>query len=293
MRAFVLLASLVLLASCAEPAPLPVREGDIPFARGVASVDSRLVPNLRHPSPRIYSSGMPEGDEAFRELAALGIKTVISVDGEQPNVEAARKAGLRYVHLPVPYSGIPAERELEIAAAVKQLPGPVLIHCHHGKHRGPAAAAIARIAMGDCENAEAVAEMKAAGTDPHYEGLFSCVESFRAPTHFDGSKEWNLPERAPPEPLVTAMVGMDHRLDRLKAGKPDEGSFGHEALLLREALVEIGRADHEPGFKAKLADAVGSAELLEKECEQGKPTKDALARMERSCNACHDQFRDR
>jgi len=292
VRAFVLLASLVLLASCAEPAPSPQREGDIPFARSVASVDSRLVPNLRHPSPRIYSSGMPEGDEAFRELAALGIKTVISVDGERPNVEAAHKAGLRYVHLPVPYSGIPANRELEISEAVRDLDGPVLIHCHHGKHRGPAAAAIARIALGDCTNVEAVAEMKAAGTDPHYEGLFASVSSFRAPSTPPPSVRFFVfPERAPPEPLVTAMVENDHRLDRLKAGKPEEGSFGHEALLLRESLVEIGRAH--PEFGDRVSDAILSAELLEKECQQGKPTRDSLGRMERSCNACHDQFRDR
>ena len=38
----------------------------------------------------------PAGDEAFRNLRALGYRTVLSVDGAIPDVETAESNGLRY-----------------------------------------------------------------------------------------------------------------------------------------------------------------------------------------------------
>ncbi len=42
------------------------------------------------------------------------------------------------------HGGISRDQSLTIARAVQDLPGPVFIHCHHGKHRGPTAAVMAR-----------------------------------------------------------------------------------------------------------------------------------------------------
>src|SRR4051812_38582828 len=54
----------------------------------------------------LYCGSVPEGKAGFATLAAIGIKTIISVDGATPEVELASKFGLRYVHLPVGYDGI-------------------------------------------------------------------------------------------------------------------------------------------------------------------------------------------
>src|SRR5262245_42817749 len=97
------------------------------------------LPNAYRITDKVISGGLPEGDAAFQELADLGVKTVISVDGMKPDVETAKKHGLRYVHLPHGYDGVPSERVLELAKAVRELPGLIYIHCHHGKHRSPAA----------------------------------------------------------------------------------------------------------------------------------------------------------
>ena len=104
------------------------------------------LPNAYRLHPRVISGGQPEGEQAFARLKELGVKTVISVDGARPEVELARKYGLRYVHLPHGYDGVPDERASELAKAVRDLPGPVYIHCHHGKHRSPAAATVACVA---------------------------------------------------------------------------------------------------------------------------------------------------
>jgi protein tyrosine phosphatase (PTP) superfamily phosphohydrolase (DUF442 family) len=89
---------------------------------------------------KFYSGSCPEGEAGFGSLRALGVRTVISVDGARPDVELARKHGLRYVHLPIGYDGVPRQQALRIARAVRDLPGPVYLHCHHGKHRGPVTA---------------------------------------------------------------------------------------------------------------------------------------------------------
>src|SRR5688500_5709584 len=91
------------------------------------------LPNPWQDHPKVISGGLPEGDKAFKELADLGVKTVISVDVAKPDVALAKKYGLRYVHLPHGYDGVPELRAKELAKAVRDLPGPVYIHCHHGK----------------------------------------------------------------------------------------------------------------------------------------------------------------
>ncbi|MEZ6081685.1 MAG: hypothetical protein R3C56_40245 [Pirellulaceae bacterium] len=61
----------------------------------------------------------PEGAAAFNELVQLGVKTIITVDGAQPDVATAKQFGLRYVHLPHGYDGIPENRVAELAKRCK------------------------------------------------------------------------------------------------------------------------------------------------------------------------------
>src|SRR5262245_43776503 len=89
----------------------------------------------------LYSGSAPESELDFQEIAKLGVKVIISVDGAKPNVDVAHRAGLRYVHLPIGYDGVPEQRGIELAKALSDAGAPVYFHCHHGLHRGPAAAA--------------------------------------------------------------------------------------------------------------------------------------------------------
>src|SRR5205814_5083001 len=61
------------------------------------------LPGLHHVfrvDHKLYSGAAPEGDAGLGSLRALGIRTVISVDGARPDVTRAQRFGLRYVHLP-------------------------------------------------------------------------------------------------------------------------------------------------------------------------------------------------
>ena len=113
-----------------------------------AKIETLHLPNVVVVHPNVISGGLPESDLAFQELRSLGVKTVISVDGMKPDTLAAKKCGLRYVHLPHGYNGVPPQRIAELAKAVSTLDGPIYIHCHHGKHRSPAAASVACFAAG-------------------------------------------------------------------------------------------------------------------------------------------------
>src|SRR4051794_28782030 len=87
------------LAACSgPPAPQP------------APPEPVGLPTLRELGDDLSSGATPEGDDGFRSLHDLGIKTIISVDGTRPDVERARRFGFRYVHIPVRYGGIPREQ---------------------------------------------------------------------------------------------------------------------------------------------------------------------------------------
>src|SRR5262245_34504268 len=81
--------------------------------------DDKLVTpglhNVHRITDKLLSGSRPEGDEGFRLLRDLGVKTVMSVDGARPEVERARKYGLRYVHLPFGYDGPPREQVWRVA----------------------------------------------------------------------------------------------------------------------------------------------------------------------------------
>src|SRR5581483_355243 len=209
---------LALLGSCAAPEPAPIRKPGLD--------------NAYRLTDRVPSGAPPEGEATFRELAQLGVRTVISVDGARPDVEAAKKAGLRYVHLPIGYDGVPKERALELAKAIEELDGPVYVHCHHGQHRGPAAAVVACVVAGTMDNARAVETMKTMGTGPQYVGLWaSAREAAKADPATLRALRVEYRETAPVPPLAEAMVAADGAFELLElsgkaggrapAGHPD------------------------------------------------------------------------
>ncbi|MEM6655987.1 MAG: hypothetical protein AAF596_09305, partial [Planctomycetota bacterium] len=78
----------------------------------------------------------------MRSLYRQGVRTLVSVDGARPDVALAAEHGLRYVHVPFGYDGIPREARLALTRVARDRQGGVYVHCHHGRHRGPAAAVV-------------------------------------------------------------------------------------------------------------------------------------------------------
>lgn len=286
------------------PAPL----GQVaPPARPVTHVP---VENLFQLAPGLYSGGGPEGDEAFAGLARLGIQTLISVDGAPPDVALARRHGLRYVHLPIGYDGVRSDRLPQLLKAVRELPGPVLVHCHHGRHRGPAAAALCAVGTAGWTRPQALAWLGQAGTDPAYRGLHRDVTELPIPPAAETARlAPEFPEQVAQRGLVEAMVEIDAASDRLKAAaRRDWQGVDHlgrapveAALELLEAYRELARDSQVEArgadFLAQLGQATQNATLLHARLAptahfETAEVTEAWGRVSADCKGCHRQFRD-
>ncbi len=288
-------------ACAAEPAPKPLT------AAGVE--------NLFQVTAQVYSGSQPEGDAGFAALRQLGIRTLLSVDGTVPDIDRAAQFGLRYIHLPHGYDGIPRATALRLARAATTAEGPLYVHCHHGRHRGPAAVGIICQATEGWTTNQAVAWLKQAGTAADYAGLYRDNATFRRPAPAELAALPNrFPSRAEVPGLVEAMVQLDRRWDRLKvlrqagwkvpSDQPDLRP-AHEALLLRESYAELRRhpetAPRGEEFLARLRQAEEHAnqlhELLQESAgpvtDSDRPRLDRLlAAAAEDCTACHRQFRN-
>jgi protein tyrosine phosphatase (PTP) superfamily phosphohydrolase (DUF442 family) len=320
----------LLVAGVAAARPAPARAGDDPAPAAPAAPATPAGPQAAPPSEadraaaekvhqyarlsaRLVRGAQPEGDAAFAALAAAGVTSIISVDGARPDVETARKHGIRSVHIPFGYDGIPPDRVLELVKTFQILSaqgGSVFVHCHHGKHRGPAACAIGRMALDGVPNAEAEADLVRAGTDPKYQGLWGVVRGFRMPTAEQlAAVDAKLPAVAAVGGPTQAMVRIDgvwSRLKEVKAaawGVPPEHPDvepAHEAKILAQAFREFAALPEAkaagPAYAQHLAISEKAAWDLSRALERGRVSaadaKAAFDRIGASCTACHAQFRD-
>jgi protein tyrosine phosphatase (PTP) superfamily phosphohydrolase (DUF442 family) len=260
--------------------------------------------NLMKVTSRLYSGSEPHGEEGIASLQKLGVKTIVSVDGAKPKVDLARKYGLRYVHIPIGYDGVHEEAGEMLARLVREAEGPFYVHCHHGKHRGPAAAAVVCIAAGELTADEALQVLVRAGTSKDYAGLFRDVKAYTPPPADAQLPE--LVEVAEVGSFAAAMAQVDRAFDNLKlcrevkwtvpADHPDIVPT-QEALLLQEGLHEAGRNlddEYDERFQEWLADAEALAVEL-RSALQNQDVNLANGRallIEKSCKQCHTQYRD-
>lgn len=284
-------------------------EPEAPLPRGVKPVATKQVQNVFSLGGRIYSGSSPHDEAAFEELRTLGIKTIISVDGSKPEVELARKFGMRYIHLPVGYDGTREVNRLIKAAEVSE--GPLYMHCHHGKHRGPAAAALVCQGLEGWSTNQALAWLTIAGTSPDYPGLWKESAKFRKPSPEEmAAVSSDFPEVATVSGLVDAMVVIDQQWENLKAiqkagyaAPPDHPDLvpPKEAMLLRESYRELLRI---PEVRKKGGDFLERLRQAEADAAAIHAFLSGSSRHEKSqgmmlwqnaanaCRSCHEQYRN-
>lgn len=302
-----LLSLLALVCACSDQ---PKATLALSTARVIPTTTAEDVPHFAWISADIARGGQPKSEEAFRELSEAGIVTVISVDGAKPDTELAKKYGLRYVHIPIGYDGIPRERQLELARTVRELDGPFFVHCHHGKHRGPAAAVVAQMVLGGMTNEEAVAELKKSGTAPKYTGLYGTATVFTVPDEQElAGCTFDFAEVAAVPAFAEAMAVVDRRFDNLKlvqqAGwqaSPEHPDVApaHEALQAYELFVEMGRMEETAArpedFRTMFAKGEVAARNLEAALGADQPDLELAERsfrdLSQSCSQCHKVYRN-
>jgi protein tyrosine phosphatase (PTP) superfamily phosphohydrolase (DUF442 family) len=300
----------ILMAAAADPAA--PADNDAPPAKPKAftSVETKDLHNAHVVTDKLISGAAPENEQAFKDLQALGVKTIISVDGAKPDAETARRFGMRYVHLPITYSGVKTEEGRQIAKALAELPGPVYVHCHHGKHRSAAAVAVACVLSGSLKPEQAESVLETFGTGANYKGLWKSARDARrmdAGVLADVKVEYVEAAKIPA--LAERMVEIDKFWETMKALQkngwrplPDQPRLdaAHEALQLQEHLRESGRGPdaggRPPEFHKLLTDGDEGAGHLHKALS-AKPVdvagaEAAFKRVATSCTTCHKAYRD-
>jgi protein tyrosine phosphatase (PTP) superfamily phosphohydrolase (DUF442 family) len=307
------LASLALVTACRSTADSgtspPVAVTIAPPALGADKpVGLDGLHNVVTYAPNLVCGGVPEGREGLHTLAAMGIKTVISVDGGIPDVATAESLGMHYVHLPIPYSGISADREKQIAQAVSNMPGPIYLHCHHGKHRSAAALGSALVLTGTLTPEQAMDRMKVSGTAKDYTGLWDAVKNARP---IDASELKADPKSFPSVSVVSGMVAtmteIDNVFDNVKAANKAEWTVPKDhpdlvpqketkrlAALFAQLVKEPDSGKHGAEFTAKLERAHAASKALDAAvlANDIDTAKAHYVLIEKGCKECHKAHRD-
>jgi protein tyrosine phosphatase (PTP) superfamily phosphohydrolase (DUF442 family) len=281
-----------------------------PTASPFTEIADPRLHNAHRVTEKVIAGAQPEGTAGFEALRDLGVRTIISVDGATPDVATARKYGLRYVHLPITYSTVTEQEGEAIAKAIHELPGPIYLHCHHGKHRSAAAVAVACVYDGSLQPGQAESVLKVFGTGENYTGLWKAAREaeLHDPEAIKALKV-DFVETAKIPPLAESMVLVDQHAEDLKliqksgwrvpAEHPDLDP-PHEALQIREHFRETARTDavkaRPEAFRTMLSEGEEASAALEavlaRKPIQGAAADAAFKRLAASCAACHKAYRD-
>ncbi len=255
----------------------------------------------------LYSGSSPDDEVAFASLIRLGVKTVISVDSATPDLELAHQFGLRYVHLPISYQSVPRETIVKLVRTSRELPGPIYLHCHHGHHRGPAAAvALWRCLDKSVSGLQAQAAMTMIGTGDRFTGLYASAKELVRPTlaelEADSSE---LLEVAPVAPLAKAMAEIDRMWDRAVADETDVTAISMQLTIafdiaehFRDAASLSDVTDDE--LKRDLLETADELDRFAETIKSGmrdssapnEGRTSAITRVSARCNECHARLRD-
>lgn len=303
------LSLLVTTPGCHSPAPSPTSAPALvnpSFTPSQVALDP--IENTFQLGPRLWSGGEPHGDHAFAALARAGIRTIVSVDGARTDLDAAQRHGLRYIHIPIGYDGIPPDAAAQLTAVADATRDGIFVHCHHGRHRGPAAAAILARANGAWDAVQATHWMQLAGTAPEYAGLYRAVADYRRPNPESLQRAASsLSPSVSPDDMVAAMVRIDLHAEILTDMKavgwkvldsaPDE-TPAQVARLLREQFTEgirlgFGPRD-DPDFLQAMRRSETSARDLEVALARGESAgaDQAWKTVRENCTSCHRRWRN-
>lgn len=121
------------------------------------------IKNFGQMDERFFRGAQPkEGD--YKDLAALGIKTIIDLQDDPTSYEkqAAEAAGMRYVNIPMSSTSRPREEQIEhfLKLANDPATGSFFVHCAGGRHRTGVMGAVYRMSHDGWDFDRAYQEMK-------------------------------------------------------------------------------------------------------------------------------------
>lgn len=278
--------SFVFLASChrvsSESGPDLVAPASVAGIERMHSINAQLT------------TGSSPDSDGYRALQALGVDVVVSVDGPPPPVDLIDSLGMRSIHLPVGYGEIPSHvmRSL-VRLSDEAAESHLYVHCHKGRHRGPAVAAILLTVRDGGSIDQAMSVLSACGTSPEYVGLWASVEKPNIPE--GACSDAALPALVEPDSLIRQMDLIQEVRDRLDdtASIKDARS---NLLLLKEAFIELERL-HVPAWSVERpnwnSDIRATIDLVESLRVAPVFDAGALGLIDARCDSCHAASRHR
>ena len=145
----------------------PATRSDQRPAEWAQPIEKPGLPNLHKVSDDLYRGGQPDA-EGFRQLKAMGIKTVLDLRAGHSDREALGDTGLASEHISM--NAWHAEDE-DVVAFLKIVTDksrtPVFVHCQFGADRTGAACAAYRVVVCGWSKDEAIREMTEGGFHFH------------------------------------------------------------------------------------------------------------------------------
>ncbi len=103
-----------------------------------ANISEVTIKNFGQMDERFFRGGQPK-EKQYKELAALGIKTIVDLrdDPEEYEKREVEALGMRYVHLPMIAKKYPKAETVEEFLKLVDDPstGKFFVHCAGGRHR--------------------------------------------------------------------------------------------------------------------------------------------------------------
>jgi len=128
------------------------------------SISSIRISNFGRVNDSYYRGAQPKGRD-YADLAALGVKTVIDLQGDGDNANEAQlvtKAGMRFYRIGMTPRVAPTAEQLATFLRIVNDPAqqPVYVHCAGGRHRTGVMTAVYRMEKDGWGSDQAFKEMK-------------------------------------------------------------------------------------------------------------------------------------
>src|SRR5713226_6903656 len=132
-------------------------------AKTAATFPNIGIKNFGQMDDRFFRGAQPE-ERDYKDLAALGIKTIIDLRDDPASYEArdAQAAGMRYVNIPMSDSGRPRDEQINqfLKLANDPATGKFFVHCAGGRHRTGVMGAVYRMTRYGWDFNQAYREME-------------------------------------------------------------------------------------------------------------------------------------
>jgi len=150
------------LSAVAIAAPA-IAQTTTPIPAATRSLSRIHIGNFGRINDNYFRGAQPKGTDS-RDLAAVGVKTVIDLQADGPSTEAGavKAAGMNFIRIGMTTTKAPTEAQVARFLEIVNDPEnqPVFVHCAGGRHRTGTMTALYRMTNEGWTPAQAYNEMK-------------------------------------------------------------------------------------------------------------------------------------